>query len=66
MFIIQGIIALLIWLASSHAIEKIYQKAGFIHTPKFIFWLPAFNMILLIYLAVYQWPTLQSKNTDGE
>ncbi|TBR42530.1 hypothetical protein CBF23_007425 [Marinomonas agarivorans] len=63
MFIIHGIIALLIWVASGHAIEKIYQKAGFIHTPKFVFWLPALNMMLLIYLAIYQWPVLQNNKT---
>lgn len=59
--IIQGIIALFVWLASGHAIEKIFNKAGFIHTPKFIFWLPALNLMMLIYLAIYEWPALQTQ-----
>jgi len=59
MIIIQAVIALVIWLASGHALEKIYSKAGFIHTPKFIFWIPGLNLTLLIYLAIYEWPNFK-------
>ncbi len=57
MVVIELILALAIWLASGHAIEKIYSKAGFVDTPKFVFWIPALNLAFLIYLAFVDWPT---------
>lgn len=49
-------ILLAIWFVSGHAIEKIYTKAGFVDTPKFVYWIPALNLAFLIYLAFSDWP----------
>ncbi len=54
---IGTIIGLALWLASGQAIEKIYEKAGFIDTPRFIFWIPALNLAFLLYLAFVEWPS---------
>jgi hypothetical protein len=51
-----------VWFASGHAIEKIYNKAGFVDTPKFVFWLPALNLLFLLYLAFSEWPNYKEKN----
>lgn len=56
MVIIEAIIILLAWVVSGHAIEKVYNKAGFVDTPKFIFWVPALNLAFLVYLAFSKWP----------
>jgi hypothetical protein len=59
MIIIEVIVILALWFFSGQAIEKIYTKAGFINTPKFIFWLPALNLALLLHLAFAKWPMEQ-------
>lgn len=61
MVVVEIIIALAIWLASGHAIEKIYTKAGFVDTPKFVFWIPALNLAFLIYLAFASWPQFKEE-----
>lgn len=61
MAVVEIIIALAIWLASGHAIEKIYTKAGFTDTPKFLFWLPALNLAFLLYLAFSEWPKFKER-----
>jgi len=61
MVIVEILIALLVWFASGHAIEKIYDKAGFVDTPKFIFWIPALNVSLLLYLAFVRWPAFEQE-----
>ena len=59
--IVEVVIALAIWLASGHAIEKIYTKAGFVDTPKFVFWIPALNLAFLIHLAFASWPQIKEE-----
>ncbi|MEY8201030.1 MAG: hypothetical protein RPS47_17460 [Colwellia sp.] len=61
MVIVEVVIALAIWLASGHAIEKIYTKAGFVDTPKFVFWIPALNLAFLIHLAFASWPQIKEE-----
>lgn len=61
MAVLEIILAVVIWLASGHAIYKIYLKAGFKDTPAFVFWLPALNLAFLIYLAFSEWPAYRSK-----
>ena len=61
MAIIEIIITLVIWLASGHAIEKIYNKAGFVGMPKFVFWIPALNLAFLVYLAFSNWPNIKEE-----
>lgn len=61
MVTIEVIITLAIWLASGHAIGKIYNKAGFVDTPKFVFWIPALNLAFLIYLAFANWPNIKEE-----
>ncbi|RVU32893.1 hypothetical protein [Neptunomonas marina] len=61
MVVVEVIIALAIWFASGHAIEKIYSKAGFKDTPKFVFWIPALNLSFLLYLAFAKWPTFKEE-----
>lgn len=56
MVVIEIMFVLAIWLASGNAIEKIYSKAGFKDTPKFVFWIPALNLMFLLYLAFAEWP----------
>ena len=56
MAILEIIILLVLWFISGQAIEKTYLKAGFVDTPKFIFWLPALNLALLLHLAFAKWP----------
>ena len=56
MIVVEVIIVIALWLVSGHAIEKVFSKAGFIHTPKFLFWLPALNLAFLLYLAFADWP----------
>jgi len=55
MIVAEVIISLLLWFSSGHAVEKIYMKAGFVDTPKFVFWLPALNLAFLVYLAFSKW-----------
>lgn len=57
MVIVETIIILTLWLLSGHAIEKVYTKAGFVDTPKFVFWVPALNLAFLVYLAFSEWPS---------
>jgi len=59
--IIEMILILALWAVSGQAIEKIYTKAGFIDTPKFIFWLPALNLMLLLHLAFTKWPVFKGE-----
>jgi hypothetical protein len=60
--VVEIIIALLIWLAPGHAIEKIYSKAGLKDTPKIVFWIPALNLALLLYLAFAEWPQYKEES----
>ncbi len=61
MVVIELIVILAMWLASGYAISKIYDKAGFKDTPKFVFWLPALNLAFLLYLAFSEWPEFKEK-----
>ena len=61
--VIQVVFAIVVSLVSGHAIETIYKKAGFIHVPKFIFWIPVFHFAFLIHLAFCKWPI---DNNAGE
>lgn len=56
MVIVEVALSIILWLISGHAIDKVYSKAGFIDTPKFVFWIPALNLAFLIYLAFVEWP----------
>ncbi|WP_371376139.1 hypothetical protein [Thalassotalea aquiviva] len=62
MVIIEILIAIFAWLTSGHAIEKICNKVGFIDTPKYVFWLPALNLVFLVYLAFAKWPNYEERN----
>ncbi|WP_422464135.1 hypothetical protein [Endozoicomonas sp. ALB115] len=57
MVILEILIALAIWFATGHAIEKVYTKAGFVDAPKFVFWVPGLNLAFLVYLAFAEWPS---------
>ena len=59
MIIAEIIISLILWFVSGQAVEKIYMKAGFIDTPKFIFWIPGLNIAFLTYLAFAKWPAFE-------
>jgi hypothetical protein len=61
MLIVEIIIGLFIWLASGHAIEKIYTKAGFKDNPKIFFWIPGLNLLLILYLAFVSWPRFKEE-----
>ncbi|MFT6925127.1 MAG: hypothetical protein ACJAZP_000707 [Psychromonas sp.] len=61
MAVVEIVIVLAIWFASGHAIEKIYSKAGFKDTPKFVFWIPALNLAFLLYLAFIEWPRFREE-----
>ena len=61
MIIAEIIIILLLWFVSGKAVEKIFMKAGFVDTPKFIFWIPALNLAFLIYLAFAKWPAFEGR-----
>lgn len=61
MFILHAIIIIIFFYASGQAMEKIFFKAGFTHTPKFIFWIPGLNLVLILYLAIYEWPNMKGK-----
>ena len=61
MLIIELVIALALWFITGHAIQKIYSKAGFIDTPKFVFWLPGLNLIFMLYLAFVEWPAFKKE-----
>jgi hypothetical protein len=56
MVILELLVALAMWLATGHAIDTIYRKAGFLDTPRFVFWVPALNFAFLVYLAFVDWP----------
>ena len=56
MVIVEVILLIALWLASGNAVAKVYSKAGFVDTPKFIFWIPALNLAFLLYLAFVDWP----------
>ncbi|WP_298943204.1 hypothetical protein [uncultured Psychromonas sp.] len=62
MVVVEIIIALAIWFTTGHAIEKIYSKAGFKDTPKFVFWIPALNLAFLLYLAFAEWPQYKEES----
>lgn len=61
MMVVEIPIALAIWFATGHAIAKIFTKAGFTDTPKFVFWLPPLNLAFLVYLAFSKWPKFKEK-----
>lgn len=62
MVIIEIIIGLTIWFTTGHAIEKIYEKAGFVDTPRFVFWVPGLNLAFLVYLAFAEWPSYRGNS----
>lgn len=61
MLLLQTLFMLAAWLISGHAIERVYTKAGFVDTPRFVFWLPALNLAFLVYLAFAQWPSYRDQ-----
>lgn len=56
MVALEFIVAIVMWLATGHALDTIYRKAGFLDTPRFVFWLPGLNFTFLVYLAFAEWP----------